>query len=202
MQRLRLTLLSLASLSLGSLSLASLPVVGGAVVSLSACGGSGGGTGSGGAGGAEAPLCFDYTGYDGTTPVTTFSADVLPIFRNSCGLSASCHGTEGGHPAKQHYLGPKLKDPAPTAAQIMAIFDQNVGVASVENPDMLLIDPGHPELSFLMFKLDGVECDALTCAKGAKNTCEDLMPLGNTKPMDASKRDTIRRWIKQGAKND
>ena len=88
------------------------------------------------------------------------------------------------------------------AAEIQAIFDQNVGVASVENPDMKLVDPGHPEASFLMFKLDGVECDALTCAKQTKNACKDLMPLGNTKPMDADKREIVRRWIKQGAKND
>ncbi|MEO7328766.1 MAG: hypothetical protein ABI193_09330 [Minicystis sp.] len=198
MQRLRLSFVSLASFSLASLSLA---LSGGAVASLTACGGSGG-SGTGGSGGAEAPLCFDYTGYDGTTPATTFVADVLPIFRLSCGLSASCHGTESGHPDDQHFLGPKTKDPTPTALQIQAIFDQNVGVSSLANPDMKIIDPGHPETSFLMFKLDGVQCDALTCATKAKNACKDLMPLGNTKPMDAAKRDIIRRWIKQGAMND
>lgn len=203
MKRLRVSLVSLASLASLSFATLGLALSGGAVATLAACGGSGGSSsGTGGAGGTAAPLCFDYTGYDGTTPATSFATDVLPVFRTSCGLSASCHGTEGGHPLEQHYLGPKLKDPTPTPAQIQAIFDQNVGVASVENPDMKVVDPGHPETSFLMFKLDGVECDALTCAKQTKNACKDLMPLGNTTPMDADKREIVRRWIKQGAKND
>ncbi|MFO0759699.1 MAG: hypothetical protein U0359_24635 [Byssovorax sp.] len=197
MTRPRLSLISLASALFASLGLA---LSGGAAATLTACGGSGGSSSTTGTGGTEAPACFDYTGYDGTDPAVSFQTDVLPIFRTSCGLSASCHGTEQGHPEKQHYLGPKNADPAPTAAQIQAIFDQNVGVASVENPDMKIIEAGHPEESFLMYKLDGVGCDKLTCA--AKDTCEALMPQGNTKPMAADKRDAIRAWIKQGAKND
>jgi hypothetical protein len=198
MQRLRLSLVSFASFTCLTLALS-----GSALVSLSACGGGSGGTGGGGGsgtGGSPEPACFDYTGYDGTTPAVSFKTDVLPIFRTSCGLSASCHGSESGHPADQHYLGPRNSDPDPTEAQIQAIFDQNVGVASVINPDMKIVDPGHPESSFLMFKLDGVKCETLTCA--AKSACKTLMPQGNTKPMDAGKRDTIRAWIKQGAKND
>ena len=130
MKRLRLSLVSLASLSFATLGLA---LSSGAVVTLAACGGSGGSSsGTGGAGGTEAPLCFDYTGYDGTTPTTSFAADVLPVFRTSCGLSSSCHGTEGGHPLEQHYLGPKLKDPDPTPAQIQALKDKGIIAASSE----------------------------------------------------------------------
>jgi hypothetical protein len=193
---------NLSFVSLASLSLLALGLSAGSALSLTACGGGGSGGSGGGSTstGCSDPVCFDYSKFDGTTPVTTFQADVLPIFRNSCGLSSTCHGSEQSHPPDQHYLGPKNKDPAPTAAQIQAIFDQNVGKASVLNPDMPIIDPGKPENSFLMYKLDGVECDKLTCA--AKGTCDSLMPDGSTCPMEIEKRDVVRRWIAQGAKND
>ncbi len=77
----------------------------------------------------------------GDSPVVTFKTDVLPILRTSCGLSASCHGQESG-PGGQHYLGPKLSDPDPTAEQLAKIFDQSVGKTPVVNAGMNLITPG------------------------------------------------------------
>ena len=53
-------------------------------------------SGGGGAGGGAAGACFDYATWDGETPTTTLKADVLPMFRRSCGLSTSCHGAEPG----------------------------------------------------------------------------------------------------------
>ena len=52
-----------------------------------------------------------------------------------------------------------------------------------------------------MHKLDGLKCSKLTCS-GVE--CGTLMPQGATDGMlyDAAKRDTLRRWIAQGAKND
>ncbi|MFT3768622.1 MAG: hypothetical protein QM820_24515 [Minicystis sp.] len=189
--------------------------------SVTACGGSGGTGGAGGeigSGGSTSSsgtggttptaACFDYTSFDATTPAVHFQADVLPILRLSCGLSQSCHGNENG-PGGQHYYGPKNSDPAPTAAQIQAIFDQSVDKPSVANPTMKVIAPGDPANSFMLYKLDGdpsakdkdaqVSCDKLACA--ADKTCLDAMPQGGPQ-LPADKRDTLRRWIAQGAKND
>jgi hypothetical protein len=174
--------------------------------SLAGCGGGTSSTGGGGGGGGSscglgADGCFDYTCFKGDSPTVGFKADVLPIFRTSCGLSSSCHGSECG-PAGQHYLGPKNSDPEPTAAQIQMIFDQWVGQTPSVDAGMNLISPKDPEHSFFMYKLDGLKCSKLTCA--GDNTCDALMPDGVSEStlMDQSKRDTIRRWIAQGAKND
>jgi hypothetical protein len=155
--------------------------------------------------------CYDYTTFDGTAPAVHFQADVLPIFRQSCGLSSSCHGSENPPAAGQHYLGPSLSDPAPTAAQIKEILD-GMNQKSADEPDMNVVTAGHPETSFLMYKLDGpndptstdpsatiVDCVKLKCA--ASMTCLLPMPSGGPQ-LPAEERDTIRRWIAQGAKND
>jgi hypothetical protein len=145
--------------------------------------------------------CYNYSEscFKGDEPVVAFKQDVLPILRTSCGLSSSCHGNESG-PGGQHYLGPKNSDPEPTADQIKKIFDQSVGQTPVVNAGMNIITPGDPEHSFLMYKLDGFKCSKLACAESG--SCGSLMPQGSTSPMDAAKRDIIRRWIAQGAKND
>lgn len=189
----------------------------GLVSSVTACGSGGGDTGAaggtagtgGGTGGSTAASdCFDYTSFDGTTPAVSFQTDVLPIFRGSCGLSMSCHGNPSGTGA-QHFYGPKLSDPAPSAADLQAIFDQSVGQASVDEPSMKVIAAGDPAHSFLMYKLDGdpdakdfnaqVSCAQLPCA--ATETCLESMPQGGPQ-LPADKRDVIRRWIAQGAMNN
>jgi hypothetical protein len=175
-------------------------------------GGSGGGKSSTGVGGlVNGNGCFDYTGFDLTTPTVTFKADILPTFRQSCGLSTSCHGTAPPSPPPlpaQHYLGPSVSDPAPTAAEIQGILAGIVGVKSIDEPDMDVITPGHPETSFMLYKLDGdpnpcnpnpITCPKLECAKTM--TCLLAMPSGGT-PLPDETRDQIRRWIAQGAKDD
>lgn len=153
---------------------------------------SSGASGPGGSGAA----CFDYGAFDGATPTVSFQTDVLPIFRQSCGLSSSCHGTTS---SPGPFLGPKLSDPPPDPSVIEQIFDANVGVPSSAEPSMLLVSPSDPERSFLLHKIDDtLECDLLVCADD--DSCGDAMPVGS--PLDADKRDVIRRWIAQGAKND
>ncbi|MDC3957262.1 hypothetical protein [Polyangium jinanense] len=142
--------------------------------------------------------CYDYGSFDKAAPAVTFSGDVLPIFRNSCGLGgASCHGAVAGQPG-QPYLGPANSGTAPTQAEIDAIFAQNVGVAATKATGMKIVEPNSPETSFLMHKMDGtLTCSAVVCDAA----CGGTMPLtGDLLPQTA--RDTVRRWIAQGAKKD
>jgi hypothetical protein len=197
-----------ASLLLGALGIVS-----------AACGG------SSGAGGGGSNDCFNYSGFNSMTPAVSFKTDVLPIFRGSCALSVACHGcdtatdptcTNSGY---KPYLGTGLTDAAPTPTQIMAILSSTVGAPAslqlstidsttmVGNPDMDIVKAGDPAHSFMMYKLDGnfpttpsnneVTCSSLTCA--SHQTCGQAMPsLG----MTLASRDTIRRWIAQGAQNN
>lgn len=188
-----------ATLAVGSGS--SLAGCGGGTSSTGGEGGAGGsGTSSSGTCGNDADGCFDYGCFKSDAPVVSFKADVLPILRTSCGLSSSCHGSETGTNG-QHYLGPKNSDPEPTAAQIQLIFDAWINQPPVVKAGMNLITPSDPEHSFFMSKLDGLKCSKLTCSG---TECGALMPQGATETMlyDATKRDTLRRWIAQGAKND
>jgi hypothetical protein len=174
---------------------------------VSACGSSSAGSGS------SDGDCGDYATFDGTSPTVQFKADVLPIFRQSCGISSSCHGSASPPPPPgQHYLGPAVADAAPDAADIMAIIDGIVGQKSVDEPEMNVVTAGSPQTSFMMYKLDGpnnpestnpddtiVDCSTLKCT--ASMTCLLPMPQGGPQ-LPAAERDTIRRWIAQGAKND
>lgn len=153
---------------------------------------------SSGSGGSSESGCFNYAGFDGMSPKVTFSKDVLPIFRNSCGFS-SCHGNASPTESTRHYYGPGNSEPTPDMTQIAAIFEQSVSKPAVEEPSLSIIEPGKPDKSFLLYKLDGASCASLPCA--AKKTCGVSMPQGNPL-LEGEKRDTIRRWIAQGAKND
>ncbi len=174
-------------------------------LSLLACGGEAGtnpvtttataSSGGGGAGSGRA--CFDDAAFDAASPSTTFTGDVLPMFRRSCGLSASCHGADPGATG-QPYLGPAQSAGDLGPAAIAALHAAIVDVASTKEPSMKLVAPGDPSRSFLLHKIDGLGCDALACA--ASGTCGAQMPQGSA--LAPAERDTVRRWIAQGAKAD
>jgi hypothetical protein len=153
--------------------------------------------GGGGQGGGSA--CFDYASFNGASPVVSFKADVLPIFRGSCGLSNACHGNPNG-PLSQPYLGPPLNAGQASQADIDAVLANIVNVEASKEPLMKRVAPSAPEVSFLMHKMDGtLTCPTLKCSSGAG--CGGSMPLGGpTLPQQT--RDVVRRWIDQGAKND
>jgi hypothetical protein len=157
---------------------------------------------------------FDYAGFDATTPNVSFETDVMPVFRRACGFSV-CHGKESSSAAAELYLGPKCPPSAddPTCTQDVpdnagrqAIVDSLVGVASKTAAAMPLVTAGSPEQSFLMLKIDGCHnSSGLTCTvqDGAKTSgaCGDPMPQSSD-ALCQSERDTIRRWIAQGAANN
>lgn len=142
--------------------------------------------------------CHDYSAFNASSKVVSFKTDVLPIFRQSCGLSMACHQLQSG-PAGQSYLGPGPNDPAPTQADIDKIFAQNVDATAVKAPTMKIVEKGNPQKSFLMHKMDNtLECADVACGEAG---CGSKMPLtGDT--LGATERDTVRLWIAQGAKND
>lgn len=141
--------------------------------------------------------CYDYAAFNGTAKTVSFKTDVLPIFRQSCGLSAACHGSPTG-PAGQPYLGPGTNDPDPTQADIDKIFAQNVGATSTKAATMKIVEAGSPQKSFLMHKMDNtLKCSDVVC----EANCGASMPLANP-VLDETKLDVVRSWIAQGAKND
>lgn len=164
----------------------------------SSSGGDGGAGGGGDGGGAVVDKeCFDYSTFKGSTPEVAFTADVLPILRRSCGVSTSCHGTQTPPSPPQHYLGPALDKADPTPAEVEELV-AGLNVSSEEEPGMKVVEAGNPAQSYIMYKMDSVKCSRLSCYDD--DTCGVLMPLGNSKPMAATDRDVIRRWIAQGAK--
>lgn len=145
-------------------------------------------------------VCFDYSTFTGTTPPVSFATDVMKILRGSCGLSASCHGDPSSTLPGQPFLGPANSAPSPSAADLTGILAGLIGKAATKDPSMPIVTAGNPSKSFLMYKLDGVlTCAALTCAADA--SCGLTMPSGSP-ALPASELDVIRRWIKQGAKNN
>lgn len=114
---------------------------------------------------------------DGGASVS-FRNDVQPIFAHSCAFE-SCHGTVH---SDRVYLG----DPTANRSALLAPSKRS---------DLALVTPLRPDESFLMFKLDGTTCNiAARCPDG----CGESMPR-ESELLELAKRDTIRRWIAQGA---
>jgi len=138
---------------------------------------------------------------DLTTPTVSFQKDILPIFQPGCAIAGStCHGTPDVWTTQQRpYLG---SFDGGTDAQ--AVVQGLVGVASPENPKVMMVKAGDPANSFMMHKLDGDQCTMATdCATGMTmyTDCGQQMPYSSP-ALDDATRDTIRRWISQGAQNN
>lgn len=126
--------------------------------------------------------------FDAHQPTVSFAKDVMPIFGQSCAF-ASCHGSASGS-ANGVFLGGG--DPA-------LVHQAIVDVRSTKLPTMPLVKAGDPRESFLMRKMDGSQC-ALD-PQCTESDCGQSMPK-NDALLSSDARDTVRRWIAQGAKND
>ena len=111
-----------------------------------------------------------------TTP--SLSQHVQPILSANCALSG-CH--TGSTPA----MGQNL-----SSGQT---FSNTVNVASGELPGMDRVEPGDPDQSYLVHKIQGTQ--ASVGGSGSR------MPLGMT-PLSQAQIDTIRAWIRAGAPNN
>lgn len=143
------------------------------------------------------------------TPTAQFARDVLPIFHGSCGFSG-CHG-DSRPTAPLVFLYASSGDTTPVSTIGARVHSDIVNRKSVENPSMNYVSPGDPTNSYLMRKLDGALTDiASQCPTGNAlyaryestysfaNACGGAMPEG-LMAIGAMGRDTIRRWIAQGA---
>jgi hypothetical protein len=118
----------------------------------------------------------------GATP--TLSADVQPVFSGYCALPA-CHVAVGGNGA-----GLVLEDGATWASAV------NVPAAQVLETSMLdRVEPGAPDLSYLMHKLQGTHLEPPVFGTGMR------MPAGGL-CLDPADLATIRAWIAAGAADD
>jgi len=110
-----------------------------------------------------------------TAAPVSFQREVLPIFKQHC---MACHisGEEQGGLA----LAPRLAHAS------------LVGVPSRESP-LLRVKPGEPDASYLVRKIEGTHQEA-----GGSGV---QMPMGDA-ALDAAARETIRRWVAEGAGPD
>ena len=151
-------------------------------------------------------------GAGGASADVSFSREVVPILQTNCAAGGTaCHGdpsvvTAGGAAGNRDYLGPTTG--AYSAAVITQILGAMVGKPSFEDPAMDVVTAGDPTKSFLMYKMDGDSTgdpllSSLTCT-GELGNCGTAMPYpgiaGTTLPQ--AMRDTVRRWISQGAQNN
>jgi hypothetical protein len=116
------------------------------------------------------------------TPIAnpSWSTDLAPILRETCGSSGACHG--GATPQ----VGLLLE------GSDAAMYAANVNVASVFRPSMMLIRPGQPDSSFLL---------RIMSEDPAVRFGNRRMPLTQL-PMPQPVQQTIRNWIQNGAPNN
>jgi hypothetical protein len=143
---------------------------------------SSGGNSSGASGCAEYNSTIDLT-----TPTVSFATDVQKIINQACTFP-SCHGGNTG----------KLKLVQGDAKSNRTAL---VDVDAPESPGMKLVATGDPKNSWLMKKLDGDSCLFKGKCTDVGGTCADSMPQGNDL-LAVDQRDTFRRWIAQGAKDN
>ena len=144
-----------------------------------------------GASGSDPKVCVAHlnpTPAQLAAPRAIFETDVAPILAKSCSFS-SCHASHGINNHGVFLAAKSADDIAAVKAALVA--------PSKAFPSMPYVTPGDLDKSFLLHKLDGDLC--VIDDKCVDGSCGKSMPDGNDPLPDAS-RDTIRRWIAQGAK--
>ncbi len=133
--------------------------------------------------------------FNATTPAVSFQKDVWPILQRSCALSTSCHGSETGGNQAALYLGKNVAN----------VYTALVNAKSTKYPSMLRVTPNDAKNSFLMHKLDDDACTLPNCTTddGCANSMpSDQAPGATDQLLSVADRDTVRRWILQGAANN
>jgi hypothetical protein len=144
--------------------------------------------------------CPSTTGVDLMSPTVSFSTEVMPIFEKNC-TEQLCHGNAEG-PRAELYLGPAEGATESDVALVYADLKRPSKTAA----SLMLVEPGNPEQSFMMLKVDGCQnTSGLNCAPEpnlCRSECGDPMPplpRDTYVPLDDEAKLTLRRWIAQGA---
>ena len=117
----------------------------------------------------------------------SFRKDVIPVLTGSCSLS-SCHGDRNGNPGVGIYL--PLGDPEGIYQDLMR--------ESRLAPGVKFVVPRDPANSFLYAKITGdLAKFAASCSSGG---CGEPMPPGAK--ISSADRDTVQKWITEGAANN
>jgi hypothetical protein len=137
------------------------------------------GTGGGGGGGAPKAACKPPAG--GAT--VSFSSNIQPIFNRSCAVAASCHA------------GPGSADLDLTAG---VAYGQTVNVPSTQQKNLKRVNPGNPENSYLVRKIqNGPNISGTIMPQGCPAT-----PLSGAQCLSADDMDAIVQWITECAPNN
>lgn len=122
--------------------------------------------------------CFSDRPTEPTGPTVSFAADVQPVLSGSCAFSG-CHGPTRANPGAK-----------PMVLAEGQAYDNIVGVSAAEAPAMQRIQPGQPDASYLIHKLQGTH---LTVGGSGSQ-----MPLGGA-PLSKATIDRLRAWVAAGA---
>jgi hypothetical protein len=157
---------------------------------------------------ATCPVCTGPAASDAGAAVS-FSQDILPIFQNSCGIGAdTCHGSYGGGQQSLYLAEPVSAGDGYGDAG--AILKGIVGKPSLEAPMLDLVSAGNPEQSYVMKKIDGDMCSAMSdCVQPGASTltttitvpCGVPMPETGT-PITSQNATLVWQWIAAGAQNN
>lgn len=134
------------------------------------------------------------------TPVPTISYanDIQPIWENgNCTLSA-CHGPSFTKPADQ-----------PEVLVAGQSYQNIVNVPAVEAPSLMLVNPGHPESSYLLDKVKGIQMQfgMPDPAAGTNDQMPQLCDPTVPDPQEggcltSDQINKIQAWIAEGAPNN
>lgn len=145
--------------------------------------------------GGDAGACVDYSAVSGSASLIN---DVMPVFQNSCALSASCHASSAANAAGGLKLGPDFGE-AITAADATAVHAAIVGVTATGS-SMKLVAAGDPAASWLMAKIDYE--DPTACSTTSCSSCGSRMPPLPSDALPEATLAKIRQWIKDGAQDN
>ena len=136
---------------------------------LAAC--AGGGSGGGGGGGPKGCKCVAPG-----CPTVSFNGNIQPIFNQSCATTSQCHAVNGAQDldlSQGHSI------------------QNTVNVKSTEQPKLLRIKPGDPDVSYLYQKIIGAPTiSGILMPQGCPGT-----PLGGAVCLDNNQISAINQWI-------
>ena len=135
--------------------------------------------------------------FDFSNPQVSFKNDVAPIFARGC-AQGTCHG----NPTTDNngiYIG---EDATVFIAGAVGVDSGQLPPKPPAEPGMKFVAKGDPKNSFLMHKIDGTGGLCALTPRCLGKFCGQEMPQNLAGGLPQADRDTVRRWIAQGANNN